>query len=230
MFRPQHKNNLINNESLVFGNESIAEKKWVKFLGLIIDQNLHWSQHFKHLISKLSRANYMLNSVKHVLPTYCMKMLYYSLYQSHLNYGIILWGTNMSKRNLKKIVVSQKRAIRAVKRTTYNAHTDPLFTDLKILKLHDLTDLEIFKIMYLNSKGKLPSQVCSLFTSNPNQHTYFTRHRNEPAIKPYKYAAWHDSVFCRGPVLWSSLQKSLKDAVSVGSFTRQIKKQRFHLF
>ena len=70
----------------------------MKFLGLYIDEHLTWSHHFKNVQNKLSKSVYILNSVKKSLPTYCMRSLYYSFVNSHINYGIMLWGPNLSKK------------------------------------------------------------------------------------------------------------------------------------
>ncbi len=78
--------------ALKFGNEQILQKPNTKFLGVEMDQRLSWSAHYKSLNSKLSRAVYTLNRVKNVLPIDCMKTLYYSLFHSHLTYGLLLWG------------------------------------------------------------------------------------------------------------------------------------------
>ena len=78
----------------------IKPKSEVKFLGLILNENLDWSAYIKTLNSKLSKATYILNAVKNFLPLFTRKILYNSLFSSHLNYGLLLWGPNISKLQL----------------------------------------------------------------------------------------------------------------------------------
>ena len=44
------------------------------------------------LSAKIAKTVGILNTLKHVLPTNILKMIYNSLILCHLNYGILLWG------------------------------------------------------------------------------------------------------------------------------------------
>ena len=85
--------------------------------------------------NKISKYNGILKRLKHTLPEYILRTLYCSLIQSQLTYGILLWGFECDK--LKKI---QKKSMRIISRSKYNAHTDPLFKKHGILKLIDIFD------------------------------------------------------------------------------------------
>ena len=232
LFTP--KNSSINdaNESftLTFGSETIKEVNNVKFLGLQMDRHLDWSEHFKILHRRLSRANFILSQVKNILPKTCMKMLYYSLFQSHINYGLYVWGTGMLSCNLKKIATAQKKAVRSVAKKSYNSHTDPLFVDLNILKFTDVVDIELMKLMYNHSKNLLPIPIQSLFTINRDIHHYNTRHRNDPVVISRHYAPLDRSFLCRAPLLWSALDPSIKACRTINSFKYNIKKSKIRLY
>ncbi len=72
-----------------------------------------------------------------------MKLVYivYSTFQSHLNYGLLPWGPSMAKKFKDPLTILQKKAIRHVCNETYNAHTEPHFNEIGILKLSDIIDL-----------------------------------------------------------------------------------------
>ena len=88
---------------LKFGDEYIQGKDYVKFLGMFLDKHLDWSQQFVQLRVKLARTLYIMNSSKNILPLDCRKTLYYSLFYSHLIYGMTLWGHGMSACNVNII-------------------------------------------------------------------------------------------------------------------------------
>ena len=73
-----------------------------------------------------------MNSIKNFLPLEVRKMLYFSLFQCHLSYGILLWGPSMSAYHFDKINKQQKKAVRIVKNVPYNSHTDPIFNELNL--------------------------------------------------------------------------------------------------
>ena len=74
-----------------------------------------------------------MNRLKGYLPLSAMKRMYCSLIFSHLQFAITSWGFECER--LSKL---QKRAIRIMTNNEYNAHTDPLFIGLKLLKIKDI--------------------------------------------------------------------------------------------
>ncbi len=116
-----------------------------KFLGITIDEHLTWVDHLMSCKSKLASSLYALNSVRSHFSRQCLFMLYNSLVLPHLSYGILLWGS-ASQSLVNKISIMPKTAIRSVTRSNYNAHTDPLFAELKSLKLCDIYDYTLGEI------------------------------------------------------------------------------------
>jgi hypothetical protein len=64
-----------------------------------------------------------------------LRSLYYALIHSHLNYCPIILNC-LTKTKLSKLAKVQKKAIRIISKSTYNAHTAPIFQQLKILPLN----------------------------------------------------------------------------------------------
>ncbi len=225
LFKP--KNMVIQDNSpsedchLQFGTDSIQQKQHVKFLGMELDEYMEWFFHYKSLNSKLSRAIYTLNKVKHVLPLHCMRMLYYSLFHSHLSYGILMWGSSMLEKYQKKLQRKQKQIVRIVFNTKYNAHTDPLFEELKVLTIENLVKLECLKLMYKYTKDELPMPLMSIFA--PKQMRYSTRHNREPNATKCKFAPLKKSFVSRCPTLWSYLPNELKGINHLNSFSKKVK-------
>ena len=59
----------------------------VKYLGVQIDQHLNWNEHIKIIIPKLSRAIGVLSKIRHYVPKFFLKTIYYSIFNSHLIYA-----------------------------------------------------------------------------------------------------------------------------------------------
>ena len=92
------------------------------FLGLTIRDNLEWKNNVPTIANKCSRTIGILNKLKHILPANISLILYNSLLLPQLNYCILAWG-----HNCKRLIKPQKKALRAISISKYNAHTDPLF-------------------------------------------------------------------------------------------------------
>lgn len=131
---------------------NIEKVSTFKFLGITLDSNLNWNEHVKELGNKLSRVNGVLRKLKNYIPSYILLTIYNSLFQSHLRYGITCWGFNNCSR-LKKL---QKRALRNVAKVKYNAHTEPIFKNLNLLKCDDIFKLSCIKLYYKFHNNILP--------------------------------------------------------------------------
>ena len=84
-----------------------------KYLGLIMDPNLKWNEHGAHIEKKLCHAAGILWKFKSILSTGVKKRVYFSLFQSHLNYMVQVWGV-ASDSVIKPLQVIQNRAVRNV--------------------------------------------------------------------------------------------------------------------
>ena len=63
-------------------------------------------------------------------------LVYNSLVRLYIEYGIVTWG-GVKNSKQQKIRSLQKKAIRAVNNSTFKAHSNPLFSKLKVLNLDD---------------------------------------------------------------------------------------------
>ena len=100
--------------------------------------------------------------------------LSYSIFQSHLTYGIYLWG-NAEPFILNKIILSQKRAIRVIAGLGYGESTENAFFDLKVLKVEDLFQFLFTSVMWDLDRGNLPSCFNNIFRRVSDIHHYNTR-------------------------------------------------------
>ena len=66
--------------------------KSFKFVGHYLDEYLSWDSHIKHVIGKLSSANYAISRSKNFLPLNIRKTLYNFMFKSHLEFGILAFG------------------------------------------------------------------------------------------------------------------------------------------
>ena len=221
-----HKANMDNTEyTLQFGTEQIERKPYVKFFGILIDENLSFKFHAAQIISKLSSSLYIMNSVKRFLPLDVRLTLYYSFFLSHLSQGILIWGPLINNWHLNRIMVQQKKAVRIIKKVSYNAHTDPLFQELNIIKIHDLIDLEILKLMYKVYANKTAQPIINLFSSGNTWHNYHTRHCKDPQFHQRRHnITLSKSFLCKGPTLWTHISSNLKNSANIKIFTKNVRK------
>ena len=73
------------------------DEQYFKFVGHVLGDKLSWQGHVLHICKKLASANFTINSTINFLPLKIRKTLYFSLFDSHLNFGNLLWGCAANK-------------------------------------------------------------------------------------------------------------------------------------
>ena len=143
------------------------------FLGIILNENINWSTHVSHVSNKISRTIGILNKLKNILPENIKLVLYNSLILPHINYGILSWGFKH-----ERILKLQKKATRIITLSKYNAHTEPLFKYLKLIKVTDIKRVQELKFYYKYKHNKLPGYFLSMrLNTNREIHPYGTRNQ-----------------------------------------------------
>ena len=124
----------------------------------------------------------------------------------------------------------QKRAIRISENASYNAHTDPLFKKLNLLKINDMINLEILKFVHKFIYGKLPKSLMLTYKLNSETHTHNTRSKNYPKQPNAKFALLRNSFVGKGPSLWQNMENNLKEIVPLKGFTKKLKHNLIELY
>ena len=108
-----------------------------KYLGIMVDNKLNWKPQINKLCTKLSSICGTLSKVRHYLDRKSLMLIYNSLFDSRLRYGILGWGTS-SEYNLSKLKVLQNRAVRFISFASFRSAMAPLYTNLKVLALNKI--------------------------------------------------------------------------------------------
>ena len=112
---------------------------------------MFWKTYIDIVANKLIQFSGILDKLKRFLPSYILRTLYFSMVQSRLTYGILAWGFEY-----QRFVNLQKRFVRIITLSTYNARTEPLFKNWEILTIKNLFDLNCLKFVYNYKKENFP--------------------------------------------------------------------------
>ena len=114
-----------------------------------------------------------------------------SLILSHIQFGIACWWFKWDR--LAKL---QIKAVRIVTNSIYNAHTEPLFRDLHLLKINDIFDIQCMTFWYKLSNDTLPNYFWSIFQYNSSLYVIETRTHDRRHVFPtrslgVRNVLWH---------------------------------------
>ena len=98
---------------LTIDNITIEQNDKTKFLRIIINQNLGWTDHILLLKNKISKKIGVISRIRKNLPLYALRMLYDDLINLYFDYCNIDWGIarNAHLENLLKL---QRKAVRVI--------------------------------------------------------------------------------------------------------------------
>ena len=164
-------------KAIFINGVKISKVSSTKFLGVIIDEKLNWGPHLQYLRKKLRSITGALCRIRKSVPVDLYLKIYNALFESHLSYGISVWGASIKDKCNDKLFIVQKHCIRILfgdldayleKQSTCararpfkqqklgikyfeKEHTKPIFNRLNILTVQALYKYhcitEIFKII-----------------------------------------------------------------------------------
>ena len=203
--------------------EAIEQKVSVKYLGVILDNQMKWKDHINLVSSKVSRAIGMIKYAKKVLPTNLLKMLYLGLVEPHLRYCCSVWGACgvTSRKTLDKL---QNRAIRIITNSGYNVSVGPLLRQLRLPSISDMIMQESASMAHKALNAEAPLYLTEQLT-RVSDTTSRTLRSSNLSLRPPRHKSRHgQNCFAyRGSSIWNSLPSEMKSSRTFGSFQRKLK-------
>ena len=89
----------------------IKEVSSTRYLGIIFDNNLRWNLHIHNFVGKLRQLTYKFYKLKYLVPKHTMRVVYFVLYQSIFQYGLLIWG-GLEDCFLNQLQTNQNNIIR----------------------------------------------------------------------------------------------------------------------
>ena len=179
-------------KAIYINGQKLDEVSETKFLGVIIDNKLEWSAHIHYLKKKLRSAAAVLSRVRHWIPEIHYSKIYHALFESHLTYGISVWGgVSNAKMNSTFTIGEEMLGPEFFARE----HTKPLFSKQELLAAknlyHYFCSVEVFKIL----KFRLPINLFETY-SHSNREESLSLVTPVPSIQfIYKSSKAWNSVY-----------------------------------
>jgi hypothetical protein len=127
-----------------------------------------------YVCKKISKSIGIIYRSRFELSTNAKLSLYYTLIYPYLTYCNKVWSSTYVS-SLNRILLLQKRAVRAITNSDYRAHSTPLFLDLKVLDIYKLNTFHIAKFMFKYHHNLLPPFFLNLFFTSYHVHNYNPR-------------------------------------------------------
>ena len=140
----------------------------------------------------------------------------------YITYCNIVWG-NCGSTKINPILNLQKRAVRLITNSRYLSPSNPLFHQLKLLKIDDIHTFQTAVLMHKFTFNRLPTVFDGFFTPNSTVHSYPTRQSSDYHLENPRISLAQKSLKHNGPDIWNSLPPNLKQCTSLNIFKRELK-------
>ena len=128
--------------TLSVNGQKVKQVDKIKFLGVIIDNQLSWNDQIKYVENKLMSTIVLIKRIKKFIPSSHYFKIYHSLFISHLTYGISCWG-GICPSKLIKMFNIQKRCVRILFGDKYSFdHPEYYLTCARARTYMDYTSLK----------------------------------------------------------------------------------------
>jgi len=198
--------------TIYLGNTKLSEVHSTTFLGVKIDSHLNWNTHVNHICNKIAKANGIIYSVKNMLPTKSLLQLYHALIQPYLNYCTLTWMST-SKTNKIRLQTLQKRAVRSVLHLPSKEHSLPLFSKLKLLPIHNLTQYRVGIYAFKNRN--------TLIKFNHEVHSHNTRASNKGHHNYYRTSICKNSIKGQVTHVWNTIPIEISSGYISSKFQKE---------
>ena len=183
-----------------------------KYLGVIIDRNLKWAEHTLSIKSYLRATIRKMYELRNFCSSQTLKMVYYGLFHSKLNYGITCWGGAYFNK-LDPLLKLQKCAIRLICNANRRHPSITLFKSLNILPIRHQYFHKVLKTFILKNSHHV----------NRSLLQYNLRYPNNVPVPPFRTTSYRNSYAVLSCRLFNKLPNVLKCIYSPNSFLKNLK-------
>ena len=203
MFFRSKQSNLNAHFQLLLSDVILNEVQSFKYLGIHVSADLDWSLHVNELVKRLNKFVFLFRQLRQSFSVEHLIMFYHANCGALLRLGVCFWG---QAANINKILLVQKRLIRAIFGLQSKVSCRQYFISHKIPTIFNLTIYEVCRFVH--------KSLGIMFKKNCNIHAHNTRTKANLQVETAKqFQLFYIKIFNKLP---TSLRESQ-------SFTKNLK-------
>ena len=155
--------------AMTLNNIGIKRENSVKFLGVIIDENLTWKNHIEVGENKISKNIGVLYRASHLLDFKNLLKIFFSFIHIYISYANIAWAGTF-KTKLQGILKKQKHAARITFHANRFDYSRPLLKEIKALNVYQINIIQALKFLPKTKYGINPRIFLPKFREVDHQY------------------------------------------------------------
>ena len=224
IFGSKRKLRLVKDFSIKCKDHVIKSQKTVKYLGLLLDQDLSGTSIVNSIIKKSNSKLKFLYRQANFLNQDARKTLCSSLVLCHLEYASASWYCSLSKNLKTKLQIIQNKCVRYIRNTGPRSHIG--YTELQYLNWLNVEYRQKqlrLNLMYKIYNGHAPSYLLNNFVRLNTVHSYNTRRSSYGFYMPNVNSILSECFFINSIKDWNSLPGHIQCTQSQQTFKNSVK-------
>lgn len=165
--------------------EAIEKVNYYKYLGVLFDSRMKWSEHIQFLKTKLRKFIFVFKQLNEILNPNEIKLAYYAYVQSFLSFGIIAWG-GAFKSILQPLNTVLNTILKVGFKKDRRHPTELLFSEIGILSIRQIYVKTLLLHIYKNYETLFPTVT----------HSHDTRYSRNTGIVTLQLHKTFSSTNC----------------------------------
>ena len=192
-----------------------------KFLGVIINNTLTWSDHINYISQKVSRSICLLRRLSWFLPHSLLVLFLKSYILPVFDYGDVVWAS-CTKKEAQQMETLLNYACRVVLHRRKHESATAARSELGMTTLTVRRKIHLDRLMYKCTHSQHPPYLASLFPLPSSHHQHFTRSSSTVNLPSVRSSFGKRAFSFTGASLWRTLPPAIRNADSWTNFNNSL--------
>lgn len=195
----------------------------MKYLGVILDQQLTLCKHVDFVCKKIGKKTGFFYRISDNLSQWCKLLVYNTIIYPHIAYCASLL-ISCNKDTINRMQLLQNKSMRIILGCSKYTPIDCMRAELQWLSIEDIIKKSNLVLIYKIKNKLLPQYLQSFLVKRSEVHSYNIRSKENFNIDFVKSSNLQKTLFGDGLRLFNSLPNEIKSAQNLKSFERKLKK------
>ena len=183
----------------------------IKYLGMIVDQNLNWKHHVSFIASKMRKMLPKLYVLRKMVSTELLRMFYFAVVQSIIQYGITCFGGTYIS-NVNPIIALQNHIVKLMSFKSFLDPPGPAYTGLNVMSFRTIFVKKAVIYYYLSLQH----------SNRPNDMPHYLTRGVSNGLVPEPFVTktkTKKSLTCQAPKFFNLLPINIRQEKNFRKFT-----------
>ena len=148
--------------TISLNNIQVERAPYQKYLGLILDEKLNFTQHIVNAISKVNKGISIIKKLRYSLPRKSLITIYKAFLRSLIDYGDIIYDQPQNDSFSEKLESIQYKAALAITGAIQGTSRDKIYQELGLESLKSRRWYKRLSLMFKIMKEEAPNYLINL--------------------------------------------------------------------